>query len=120
MPMIPARHEVFGEHLVPDTWLWLYPDDWKGYDPTEHDVDEVIAYLTDAGDDERQRVLAAEQASPRPRVTILRAFGVAEHPVAPQGLQSPEMALAAATQTPDAVGAGDTDTGTAPGTSTED
>ncbi|MCB5168002.1 hypothetical protein LG634_24640 [Streptomyces bambusae] len=41
------------------------------FDPAAHTVAEVIAYLNDADDDERARVLAAEEAG-EARATILK------------------------------------------------
>lgn len=40
------------------------------FDPAEHDVDEVTAYLAEADDDERSRVLAAEKDG-KARKTVL-------------------------------------------------
>lgn len=41
----------------------------KLYDPSEHNVDEVVAYLEGAGEDEQLRVLEAEEQG-KNRVTI--------------------------------------------------
>lgn len=40
------------------------------FDPAQHDVDSVLAHLAESADDERDRVLAAEQAG-KARKTIL-------------------------------------------------
>jgi hypothetical protein len=40
------------------------------FDPSEHKVDDVLAYLADADEDERQRVLTAESEG-KTRSTIL-------------------------------------------------
>lgn len=47
-------------------------DDGEPFDPAEHTVDDVQAYLADADADERQRVLDAEQAG-KARKSILDA-----------------------------------------------
>ncbi|MEW1638648.1 hypothetical protein AB0469_31890 [Streptomyces sp. NPDC093801] len=41
------------------------------FDPSEHNVADVLAYLADADEDERARVLAAEEAGDA-RATILK------------------------------------------------
>ncbi|MFE3578717.1 hypothetical protein [Streptomyces vinaceus] len=41
------------------------------FDPSEHTVDDVLAYLADADEAERARVLAVEEAG-QARVTILK------------------------------------------------
>ena len=41
------------------------------YNPADFKADEVVAYLTNADDAERRRVIAAEKASDSPRKTIV-------------------------------------------------
>ena len=91
MALIPARHDVFGECLVPESKVRLHPDAWTAFDPTEHTATEVLEYLEDAPPTEVERVIAAEGKRSRPRKTVL-AEGE--------------------TETPDAVGAGNTPTST--------
>ena len=104
MPLIAAFHEVFGLCLVPESRVRLHPDAWSTYDPAEHNVDPVVDHLQQAGPRERARVLELERAG-KARKTVLAEDSLTEHP-----------------STPDADGAGDTptQTGTVPGTSTED
>jgi trigger factor len=47
------------------------PEPAEAFDPAEHTVADVLAYLADADDDERARVLAAEAAG-EARATILK------------------------------------------------
>jgi hypothetical protein len=47
------------------------PPPTDGFDPGEHNVVDVLAYLADADEDERARVLAAEAAGDA-RATILK------------------------------------------------
>lgn len=86
MALIRARHDVFGERLVPESRVRLHPDEWTAFDPSEHTATEVLDYIEAAPPAEVERV-AAEGKRSRPRKTVL-AEG--------------------ATQTPDAVGAGTT------------
>lgn len=44
------------------------------FDPTEHNVDEVLDKLEEAPPEERQEILAEEQSSEHPRKTILEKF----------------------------------------------
>ena len=113
MALIPAFHEVYGWNLIPEQRQRLHPDEWSTYNPAEHNVDDVVAYLEKVGPRERARVFALE-GDGKKRKTVLE--------VEP-GLVG-EDALTAGehdTQTPDAAGAGDTNpAGDDPGTSTED
>lgn len=45
--------------------------DGPAFDPDAHNVVDVLAYLADSGEDERARVLAAEEAG-QARATILK------------------------------------------------
>lgn len=103
MALVLARHAVFGEHLIPQRRLALHSDDWTPvegsteapvvplqFDPAAHTVPEVAAYYEQASASERLRVLEVERSALKPRTTVL--------------------ALGEATKTPDAVGAGPTDT----------
>ncbi|MCX5587549.1 hypothetical protein [Streptomyces erythrochromogenes] len=47
------------------------PEQAEAFDPAEHTVADVLAYLADADEDERARVLAAEAAG-EARATILK------------------------------------------------
>lgn len=47
-------------------------DEGKPYDPSEHNVDDVVKHLASASDAEKSRILAAE-ASGKGRTTILNA-----------------------------------------------
>lgn len=99
MALIPAHHEVFGTCMVPESKVALHPDEWSVYDPAEHNVEDVVAYLQQAGPRERARVLELERSAAKPRKTVLGE----DH------------------ETPDAVGSGDhTPTGPVPGAHTED
>lgn len=73
MPLIRARHEVFGVCEVPDTGYYL-DNGWTPVDdgtpteaergalfnPAEHSVEEVAAYLAEADEAEQDRVRALE------------------------------------------------------------
>lgn len=99
MPMIRARHDVFGVQDVPDN-QWYRENGWTpvdpstptetdrarqqeadayvaatgggAFDPGAHTVQEVLSYLETADDAEHERVLDAEQAG-KARTTILTA-----------------------------------------------
>lgn len=92
MKLITARHEVFGECRVPQSYVEQWPDEWqlidaapvvegpvKPYDPVEHTLnpaegdDGVLAFLAVASPEERERVKAAERARTdrEPRKTVL-------------------------------------------------
>lgn len=90
MPLIRAKHDVFGECLVPDSRVRLHPDEWTPFDPAEHTAPEVVEYLDEAPPTEVERVVTAESQRSRPRKTV----------------------LAKDTPTPDAVGSGNTPTST--------
>ena len=98
MSLIRARHDVLGVADVPDTdfyretgWVEVDADTPTAeeaasqaeveefhreagivFDPSAHNVDEVRAHLAEADEDERRRVLEAEEAG-NARVTLLES-----------------------------------------------
>ena len=95
MALVLARHEVFGDHLIPEARLRLHPDEWTAiggepeqksgpYDPLAQKAPEVLAYLEKASASERVRVLEVERQARRPRKTVL-AFGENSQPPAAVG-----------------------------------
>ena len=127
MALIPAFHEVFGWHLVPESRVRLHPDDWSTYDPTAHHVDEVLAYLETVGLRERARVLALEHQGKQRKTVLAEEHRLTATPSPPITSGDVSDLLDALNgddqdhQTPDAAGAGDTDpAGDTPGETTED
>lgn len=57
----------------------------ESYNPADHTVDEVNAYLKDADDTERQRVLDAEAGAEKPRTGITEGPHAAPADDAPEG-----------------------------------
>lgn len=125
MALIPAFHEVYGWNLIPEQRQRLHPAEWSVYNPAEHNVDDVVAYLEKVGPRERARVFALEHGSKQRKTVLDEEQRLTLADVAtPAGEMAGVIAALNATQdpeTPDAAGAGNTDTaGNAPGTSTED
>lgn len=59
---------IAGETVEDETPEDQTPEDQ--FDPSEHNVEEVLAYLDGADADEKARVIAAESEATKPRVTI--------------------------------------------------
>lgn len=70
--VLAAYHETFGERRPKAAVATESPTGVPLvlFDPSTHNVDEVVAYLETATDDERERVQDAEAKSNKPRVTI--------------------------------------------------
>lgn len=70
--VLAAYHDSFGDRPARPAPATESPTGvpLKLYNPVEHNVDEVVAYLETADEDERERVIAAEGQASKPRVTI--------------------------------------------------
>lgn len=66
-----SDEEYLPEPVAPDDGQEPDGDEPVPFDPTAHTVAEVLAYLSSSDEDERARVLAAEEAG-EARATILK------------------------------------------------